>query len=105
MKEKLPDFLERVINEYPDVWKAYQDFGEACSGAGPLDEKTARLVKLALAVGAKSEGAVHSHTRRALKQGISPEALRQVALLAVTSIGWSPSMAALSWIQDVVDQS
>ena len=80
-------------------------FGEACSDAGPLDEKTVRLVKLALAVGAKSEGAVHSHTRRALKQGISPEELRQVALLAVTSIGWSPSMAALSWIQDVVDRS
>ena len=105
MKEKLPDFLERVIKQYPEVWKAYQDFGEACSDAGPLDDKTVRLVKLALAVGAKSEGAVHSHTRRALKQGISPEELRQVALLAVTSIGWSPSMAALSWIQDVVDRS
>jgi AhpD family alkylhydroperoxidase len=105
MKEKLPDFLEGVIKQYPEVWKAYQDFGEACSHAGPLDEKTVRLVKLALAVGAKSEGAVHSHTRRALKQGISPEELRQVALLAVTSIGWSSSMAALSWIQDVVDQS
>ena len=105
MKEKLPDFLEGVIKQYPEVWKAYQDFGEACSNAGPLDEKTVRLVKLALAVGAKSEGAVHSHTRRALRQGISPEELRQVALLAVTSIGWSPSMAALSWIQDVVDQS
>ena len=105
MKEKLPDFLEGVLKQYPEVWKAYQDFGEACSDAGPLDEKTVRLVKLALAVGAKSEGAVHSHTRRALKQGISPEELRQVALLAVTSIGWSPSMAALSWIQDVVDQS
>ena len=105
MKEKLPDFLEGVIKQYPEVWKAYQDFGEACNDAGPLDEKTVRLVKLALAVGAKSEGAVHSHTRRALKQGISPEELRQVALLAVTSIGWSPSMAALSWVQDVVDQS
>ena len=105
MKEKLPDFLEGVLKQYPEVWKAYQDFGEACSDAGPLDEKTVRLVKLALAVGAKSEGAVHSHTRRALKQGISPEELRQVALLAVTSIGWSPSMAALSWIQDVVDRS
>jgi alkylhydroperoxidase/carboxymuconolactone decarboxylase family protein YurZ len=105
MKEKLPDFLERVIKQYPEVWKAYQDFGEACSDAGPLDDKSVRLVKLALAVGAKSEGAVHSHTRRALKQGIRPEELRQVALLAVTSIGWSPSMAALSWIQDVVDQS
>jgi alkylhydroperoxidase/carboxymuconolactone decarboxylase family protein YurZ len=105
MKEKLPDFLEGVIKQYPEVWKAYQDFGEACSDAGPLDDKSVRLVKLALAVGAKSEGAVHSHTRRALKQGISPEELRQIALLAVTSIGWSPSMAALSWIQDVVDQS
>jgi alkylhydroperoxidase/carboxymuconolactone decarboxylase family protein YurZ len=105
MKEKLPDFLEGVIKQYPEVWKAYQDFGEACSDAGPLDDKSVRLVKLALAVGAKSEGAVHSHTRRALKQGIRPEELRQVALLAVTSIGWSPSMAALSWIQDVVDQS
>ena len=105
MKEKLPDFLEGVIKQYPEVWKAYQDFGEACSNAGPLDEKTVRLVKLALAVGAKSEGAVHSHTRRALRQGISPEELRQVALLAVTSIGWSSSMASLSWIQDVVDQS
>ncbi len=105
MKEKLPDFLEGVLKQYPEVWKAYQDFGEACSDAGPLDEKTVRLVKLAVAVGAKSEGAVHSHTRRALKQGISPEELRQVALLAVTSIGWSPSMAALSWVQDVVDQS
>lgn len=105
MKEKLPDFLEGVIKQYPEVWKAYQEFGEACGDAGPLDLKTARLVKLALAVGAKSEGAVHSHTRRALKQGISPEELQQVALLAVTSIGWSPSMAALSWIQDVVEQN
>ena len=105
MKDKLPDFLEGVIKEYPHVWKAYQDLGGACNSAGPLDDKTVRLVKLALAVGANSEGAVHSHTRRALKQGITREELQQVALLAVTSIGWSASMAALSWIQDVVDKA
>ena len=105
MKEKLPDFLERVIAEYPDVWKSYQNLGESCHNAGPLDEKTTRLVKLALAIGAKSEGAVHSHTRRALKSGITREELQQVALLAITSAGWSPSMAALSWIQDVIDSS
>ena len=73
MKEKLPDFLERVIAEYPGVWKSYQNLGEACNIAGPLDEKTTRLVKLALAIGARSEGAVHSHTRRALKSGITRE--------------------------------
>ncbi|RKU24585.1 carboxymuconolactone decarboxylase [Candidatus Poribacteria bacterium] len=104
MNDKLPDFLQGVIEEYPDVWKAYQDLGEACATAGPLDSKTVRLVKLALAIGAKSEGAVHSHTRRALRDGISREEIQQVALLAVTSIGWSSSMAALSWIQDVLDK-
>ena len=87
------------------MWKSYQNLGEACNTAGPLDEKTTRLVKLALAIGAKSEGAVHSHTRRALKSGITREELQQVALLAITSAGWSPSMAALSWIQDVLDKS
>ncbi len=105
MKDKLPDFLENVIREYPDVWKAYQDLGETCNNAGPLDEKTVRLVKLALAIGAKSEGAVHSHARRALRQGITREELQQVALLSITSIGWSSGIAALSWIQDVVDKS
>ena len=48
MKDKLPDFLQNVIEEYPDVWKAYQALGEACGTAGPLEAKTARLVKLAL---------------------------------------------------------
>ena len=65
MNDKLPDFLQNVIEEYPEVWKAYQALGEACGTAGPLEPKTARLIKLALAIGAKSEGAVHSHTRRA----------------------------------------
>ena len=105
MKDKLPDFLERVIEQYPEVWKAYQDLGGACNEAGPLDEKTARLAKLALAIGAKSEGAVHSHARRALRQGITREELQQVALLSITSIGWSSAMAALSWIQDVADRA
>ena len=105
MKDKLPDFLDSVIQEYPDVWKAYQDLGVACGNAGPLDEKTVRLVKLALAIGAKSEGAVHSHTRRALREGLTREELQQVALLAITTVGWSSAMAALSWIQDVLDKT
>lgn len=104
MNDTLPDFLQKVIDEYPDVWQAYQALGEACSNAGPLDAKTARLVKLALAIGAKSEGAVHSHARRALREGVTPEELKQVAMLAVTSIGWSSSMAALAWIQDVTEK-
>ena len=59
-----------------------------------------RLLKLALAIGARSEGATHSHTRQALEAGLAPEALRQVALLAITTLGFPAAVAGLSWIED-----
>jgi len=100
MSDKLPPFLEAVVQKYPQVWEAYSRLGEACLAAGPLDERTSRLVKLGIAVGAKLEGAVHSHARRARKLGITEAELEQVALLAVTTLGWPAAMAALSWIQE-----
>ncbi len=76
MTEPLPPALARFAEEQPAIWEAYQGLGKACSEAGPLDARTRRLVKLALAVGGGSEGAVHSHVRRALDEGLSPDALR-----------------------------
>jgi len=80
----LPGPANDVASDHPDVWDAYSDLGEACAHAGALDDDTERLVKLALAVGARSEGATHSYARRALDEGIAPGALEHVALLAVT---------------------
>ena len=85
--EQLPSGASEIARAYPDVWAAYAALGKACAEAGPLDRRTARFVKLALAVGALSEGAVHSHTRRALADGLSPEELRHVAVLAIPTLG------------------
>ena len=102
-EERLPGFLDRVIADFPDLWRAYQALGDAAAAAGPLGARSQRLVKLALAVGARSQGAVHSHARRALREGIPAAALLQVPLLAVSSIGWSAAMAALAWVRDETD--
>lgn len=102
-EERLPGFLDGVIAAYPEVWRAYRQLGAAAAAAGPLDARAQRLVKLALAVGARSQGAVHSHARRGLREGIPAEELLQVPLLAISSIGWSAAMAALAWIRDVTD--
>ena len=49
----------------------------------------------------RSEGAVHSHARRALEAGATAEEVRH-ALIAVTStIGFPNVTAALSWVEDV----
>lgn len=102
-KQDLPAGAGKVADQYPEVWNAFQSLGEACAEAGPLDHRTRRLVKLALAVGAGSEGAVHSHMRRGLAEGIEPEALKQVAMLAVPTLGLPAGVAALTWIEDLTD--
>lgn len=102
--EELPSVAGQLADEHPEVWENYAELGEACSEAGPIDDETKRLVKLALAVGAQSEGAVHSHVRRGLDEGIDPETLRHVGVLAIPTLGFPEAMAGLTWIDDLVDE-
>ena len=101
-RNDLPSGANKIATRHPDIWNALSELGEACSDAGPLDSRAARLVKLALSVGAGSEGAVHSHTRRALAEGVGADELQHVALLAITTLGLSQAVRALTWIEDIV---
>ncbi len=51
----LPSGAGKVADAHPEVWQAFAALGKACAEAGPLDARTRRLVKLALAVGGGSE--------------------------------------------------
>jgi alkylhydroperoxidase/carboxymuconolactone decarboxylase family protein YurZ len=97
----LPAASGGIAHDHPELWAAYQQLGAAAGGAGPLDERTRRLVHLAFAIGADSQGATHSHVRRALAEGLSPPELEHVALLAITTLGWPSAVKGLSWIRDV----
>jgi alkylhydroperoxidase/carboxymuconolactone decarboxylase family protein YurZ len=101
--EELPASAGEFAEQYPDVWDAYADLGQASAEAGPLDGETKRLVKLALAIGSQSEGAVHSHVRRGLDDGIDPETLKHAAVLAIPTVGFPKAIAALTWIEDVTE--
>jgi alkylhydroperoxidase/carboxymuconolactone decarboxylase family protein YurZ len=101
----LPDVLAEFAGEYPEVWAAYNRLGNASAAAGPLDEKTQRLVKLAIAIGGRRQGAVNSHTRRALAAGCSPEEIVHVGVLAITTMGWPAAFAAICWIKETLARS
>jgi AhpD family alkylhydroperoxidase len=98
--EQLPKPYLEFRERFPQLADAYDKLGEAAHQSGPLDEKTRQLIKLALSVGAGHEGAVHSHTRRAMDAGATKEELFQVLALAVTSIGFPPTVAAYTWVTD-----
>ncbi len=101
MTKTLPGAAGDLADDFPDVWKAYAALGKATAESGPLTARERRLVKLALAVGAGLEGAVHSHTRRARSEGIAPAAVMQVALLAIGPLGLPRAVAARTWIEDI----
>lgn len=99
---QLPARYRHFEKSYPAVLQAVDALGEATQSAGPLDAKARALVKLAIAIGAGREGAVHSHTRRALEAGCVAAEVRHVGVLATTTIGFPSAMAALSWVEDVL---
>jgi alkylhydroperoxidase/carboxymuconolactone decarboxylase family protein YurZ len=98
----LPDVYVRLRERFPQVAEAVDALGHATAAAGPLDERTQRLVKLGIAIGALAEGAVRSNARRALDAGASKEEILHVAALTITTRGFPAAVAAFSWVEEVL---
>ena len=99
----LPKIYERFSSQFPDVFKDFQQLGKTCREAGPLEIKYQNLANLGIAIGANSRGAVMSQTRKALESGASQEEIAHVVLLSLTTIGFPNMIAALGWINEVLE--
>jgi len=99
-----PQSWQRLTERYPDIAAAYDVFSDVCRQSGPLDEATVAIVKLAVSVGRGASRTVHSHAKKALRNGADPQALRQVALVALPTIGLPAALDALKWIDESIDE-
>ena len=103
MPEKtFPKWYNFIKKKHGGFLEAVENLGEAVRAAGPLDAKTAHLIQLAAAAASRSEGSVHSHARRALQAGASPEEIIHALILLTSTIGFPQTSAALSWVYDVL---
>jgi len=50
------------------------------------------------------EGAVHSHTRKAIEAGCSKTEIKQTVMLALPTIGFPATMAVMSWVEDIIEK-
>ena len=98
---KPPKPFRTFAKTHAGVARAYEQLGEAVRAAGPLSAREVALVKLALSIGARMEGATHAHARKALAAGIEAAALEHVAILGCPTIGFPAMMMALGWVRDV----
>jgi 4-carboxymuconolactone decarboxylase len=98
----LPDHYKNLHKHYGKVMDALSSLGEELRRQGPIDERHGHLIQLAAAVGIRSEGAVHSHVRRALDAGATPEEIRHAVILLTSTVGFPTVSAAFSWVEDVL---
>lgn len=97
-----PATHQAFVRRFPRIGRAWDLVNEE-GATGSLDAKTQRLLKLAIAIGAMREGAVHSGVRKARDAGASAEEIEQVVALAASTIGFPSAVAAWSWVRDVRD--
>ncbi|MCL4812570.1 MAG: carboxymuconolactone decarboxylase family protein [Vicinamibacteraceae bacterium] len=94
----------RLKDTAPEVVAHYDAMSRAAATAGPLAPADVALVKVAMSVARGSWRGVHAHARKALEAGVAPDALRQVAALAVPAIGLQDALDALRWIDEIIEE-
>jgi len=99
---KLPSQYVQIQKRFKKFTDAVENLGKAAKTAGPLDEKTSHLIRLAAAAAIGSEGALHSHTRRALEAKAKPDEIYHALILLTSTIGFPRVSAALSWADDII---
>jgi 4-carboxymuconolactone decarboxylase len=104
MADYLPDIYLSFRERFPQVADAQDHLAAEVDAAGPLDERTSRLVKLGIAMGSLSEGAVRSNVRKALAAGATHEEIQHVVLLSLTTRGFPAAVAGWGWVREVLDQ-
>lgn len=98
---RAPKHFHRLKDRFPSYLEALETLGSVVRTIGPLDSKTCELIQLAGAAANRSEGAVHSHARRAIDAGASRDEIEHALMCLTSTIGFPAVSAALSWVEDI----
>jgi AhpD family alkylhydroperoxidase len=101
MNSQKPSHFNTLRKRYPDYFSALEKLGETVQAIGPLDARTCHLIQLGAAATNRSEGAVHSHARRAIEAGATTDEIHHALLSLTSTIGFPAVSAALSWVDDL----
>ncbi len=92
-----------INKTFGKTMKTHERLGKELLAAGPVARKQAQLVQLAAAAAVRSEGAVHSHVKRALKAKATPQEIYHTLMLLTSTIGFPAVSAALSWAREIIE--
>ncbi len=96
--------VEYLATINPDASAAFQKLRKSVVEGGPLDANTCELIAIGSCATLGKESSFKTHSRRLLKEGVSPDALRQAVLVTFAATAtFSSVIAALHWVDDLVE--
>jgi 4-carboxymuconolactone decarboxylase len=101
--EDIHEIFTRFKKEFPEVHANFEALGkEIHEKAGPLEEKSRWLIKIAISAACGHKRALATHIKRARNVGIADEEIKH-ALLLIPTAGFPTFMKAYAVLDNMVD--
>ena len=85
----------RFKEEFPEVYARHEALGkEVHENAGPLQENSRWLIKIAISAACNHKRALATHIRKARSAGVSDEEIKHALLLLIPTAGFPAFMKA-----------
>ena len=92
-------------DNHGDIYESYRSYGKAIDeDGGPLEEKTRRLIKVAVSATIQNEYSLTTHIKKALKAGCSLEEIEHTILLVAPTVGFPAMMKGIMTLREEMDQ-
>jgi alkylhydroperoxidase/carboxymuconolactone decarboxylase family protein YurZ len=102
--EDIHKVFTRFKDEFPQVYARHEALGkEVHESAGPLDENSRWLIKIAISAACNHKRALATHIRKAKAAGIADEEIKHALLLLIPTVGFPAFMKAYSVLDNTVD--
>ena len=97
--------LKYFIEKHGDIYESYQEYGKKIDEqGGPLEEKTKRLVKVAISATIENQYSLKTHIKKALQSGCTIEEIEHAILLVAPTAGFPTMMKALMTIREKIGE-
>jgi len=98
------EIFSHFKEEFPEVYARHEALGkEVHENAGPLDEKSRWLIKIAISSACNHKRALATHIQKAREAGVADEEIKHALLLLIPTAGFPTFMKAYAVLDNMVD--
>ena len=100
--EDIHEIFTKFKNEFPEIYANHEALGkEIHEKAGPLEEKSRWLIKIAISAACNHKRALATHIRKARVAGVTDEEIKHALLLLIPTAGFPLFMKAYSILKSM----